>query len=145
MDFVPVNSKGETLWKRYGAADVKKAIKEAKRLGFEWGGDWKSFIDKPHLQFIYKGYGTDTFNGSNVDTPSKGEGTKPSNIATRIVDYLKSKGIDSSFSNRKKIAQQDGINNYKGTPEQNKTLLKKLQSGAKPAQQSKAKGRYENN
>lgn len=59
---------------------------------------------------------------------------------------LNQKGlIDSSFSNRKKIAQQDGINNYKGTPEQNKTLLKKLQSGAKPAQQSKAKGRYESN
>ncbi|MEK4968784.1 M15 family metallopeptidase [Cytobacillus sp. FSL R7-0696] len=91
-----------TLWKGYGAADVKKAIKEAKRLGFEWGGDWKSFIDKPHLQFIYKGYGTDTFNGSNVDTSSKGEGTKPSNIATSIVDYLKLKGIDSSFSNRTK-------------------------------------------
>lgn len=23
----------------------------AKRMGFEWGGDWKSFVDKPHLQW----------------------------------------------------------------------------------------------
>lgn len=38
-----------------------------------------------------------------------------------------------------KIAQQDGINNYKGTPEQNTSLLKKLQSVAKPAQQTKPK------
>ncbi|MEK4922404.1 M15 family metallopeptidase [Cytobacillus sp. FSL R5-0569] len=71
LDFVPVNAKGETLWNGYGAADVKKALKEAKRLGFEWGGDWKSFIDKPHLQYNYEGYGTDTF-GKKVDSkPSK--------------------------------------------------------------------------
>ncbi|MEK5106509.1 M15 family metallopeptidase [Cytobacillus sp. FSL K6-0129] len=137
LDFVPVNSKGKTLWNGYGAADVKKAIKEAKRLGFEWGGDWRSFIDKPHLQYNHKGYGTDTFNGSKVDTPTKGEGTKPANIATSIVDYLKSKGINSSFSNREKIAQQHGIKNYKGTPEQNTLLLKKLQNGEKPTKQSK--------
>ncbi|MGP9043330.1 M15 family metallopeptidase [Cytobacillus kochii] len=139
LDFVPVNSKGETLWNGYSAADVKKAIKEAKRLGFEWGGDWKSFIDKPHLQYNYKGYGTDTFNGSKGSAPSKNEGTKPSNIATSIVDYLKSKKIDSSFSNRKKLAKQYGINDYEGTPEQNILLLEKLQSGAKPVEPSKPK------
>lgn len=61
LDFVPVNDKGETLWNGYGHDDVKKAIIEAKRLGFEWGGDWKSFVDKPHLQFNHRGYGTDTF------------------------------------------------------------------------------------
>lgn len=139
LDFVPVNSKGETLWNGYGAADVKKAIKEAKRLGFEWGGDWKSFIDKPHLQYNYKGYGTDTFNGSKADTPSKDKGTQPSNIATSIVDYLKSKGMDSSFANRERLAKQHGIKNYKGTPEQNTLLLEKLQSGAKPIKESKPK------
>ncbi|MFS0591702.1 M15 family metallopeptidase [Cytobacillus horneckiae] len=134
LDFVPVNSKGKTLWDGYEAADVKKAIKEAKRLGFEWGGDWKRFIDKPHLQYNYKGYGTDTYNGSKADTPSKDKGTQPSNIATSIVDYLKSKGMDSSFSNREKLAKQHGIDDYEGTPEQNTLLLEKLQSGAKPTE-----------
>lgn len=68
LDFVPVNSKGETLWGGYGAADIKKAVAEAKRLGFEWGGDWKNFVDKPHLQYNHTGYGKDTF-GQEVAAP----------------------------------------------------------------------------
>lgn len=60
LDFVPVVN-GKTDWNGYGSTKAKKAIAEAKRLGFEWGGDWKKFVDKPHLQFNYKGYGTDTF------------------------------------------------------------------------------------
>lgn len=69
LDFVPVNDKGETLWGGYGAADVVEAITYAKSLGFEWGGDWKSFVDKPHLQFNYKGYGTDTFEEKIIAAP----------------------------------------------------------------------------
>lgn len=61
LDFVPVDSKGNTLWNGYGTAAIQNAVKYAKSIGFEWGGDWKSFVDKPHLQYNYKGYGTDTF------------------------------------------------------------------------------------
>lgn len=43
-----------------------------------------------------------------------------------IVDYLKSIGVDSSYANRKKLAKENGINNYTGTAEQNLQLLKKL-------------------
>ncbi|WOD61752.1 M15 family metallopeptidase [Niallia taxi] len=60
LDFVPVDGK-TTLWNGYGSAEAKKAISYAKKLGFEWGGDWSSFVDKPHLEYAYKGYGTDTF------------------------------------------------------------------------------------
>lgn len=70
IDFVPADKKGKVYWSgsnAYGRADIKKAIKEAQRLGFTWGGDWDSdgdqrdetFIDSPHLQYEYKGYGTD--------------------------------------------------------------------------------------
>ncbi|WP_433957003.1 peptidoglycan recognition protein family protein [Cytobacillus horneckiae] len=59
-----------------------------------------------------------------------------------VVDYLKSKGIDSSFASREKLAKQHGIKNYKGTPEQNTLLLEKLQSGAKPKPQPKPKKEY---
>lgn len=45
-----------------------------------------------------------------------------------IVDYLKSVGIDSSYKNRKKLAKENGINNYTGTAEQNLKLLEKLRS-----------------
>ena len=48
---------------------------------------------------------------------------------TSIVDALKYIGIDSSFNNRKYMAQLNGISNYKGTFIQNVTLLTKLYSG----------------
>ncbi|WP_431805430.1 peptidoglycan-binding protein [Bacillus pumilus] len=73
LDFVPVKGK-DTLWNGYGAADIKKAVAKAKALGFEWGGDWKTFVDKPHLQFNHKGYGTDTFGKGPAKT---GTATKP--------------------------------------------------------------------
>ena len=46
-----------------------------------------------------------------------------------IVDGLKSVGVNSSYSNRKKIAQANGIKNYTGTPSQNTVLLNKLKKG----------------
>lgn len=61
LDFVPVNSAGTTLWGGYGDAKVLKAVAHAKSLGFTWGGDWTSFIDKPHLQYDKVAYGRDTF------------------------------------------------------------------------------------
>ena len=39
------------------------------------------------------------------------------------VSYLKSKNIDSSYQNRKKLAEQNGIKDYKGTAKQNELLL----------------------
>ena len=58
---------------------------------------------------------------------------------TSIVDYLKSEGQDSSFSARKKLAAQMGIQGYQGTAAQNSALLKQLrQNGAQ--QQAGAAG-----
>ena len=48
---------------------------------------------------------------------------------TSIVDALKSIGVDSSFSYRKKIATANGISSYLGTPVQNTKLLTKLKAG----------------
>ncbi|WP_277472991.1 MULTISPECIES: M15 family metallopeptidase [unclassified Paenibacillus] len=33
--------------------DWSEVVEEAKRLGFEWGGDWRSFLDLPHLQMVF--------------------------------------------------------------------------------------------
>lgn len=33
-----------------GKADWMEVVEEAKKLGFEWGGDWKSFYDAPHFE-----------------------------------------------------------------------------------------------
>ncbi|WP_313637820.1 M15 family metallopeptidase [Paenibacillus sp.] len=34
-------------------ADWQEVVKEAKALGFEWGGDWTSFKDYPHFQITF--------------------------------------------------------------------------------------------
>ena len=46
-----------------------------------------------------------------------------------IVDALKSLRIDSSFSNRRKIAKANGIGGYVGTPAQNIKMLNLLKQG----------------
>lgn len=46
-----------------------------------------------------------------------------------IVDGLKSAGVNSSYDNRKKLAQANGIKNYTGTASQNTKLLNSLKSG----------------
>jgi hypothetical protein len=52
------------------------------------------------------------------------------NTNTSVVDYLKSQGKDSSYSARKKLAQELGIKNYSGTASQNTQMLKTLKSQA---------------
>lgn len=109
LDFVPVNSKGTALWNGYGAAGVKKVIAEAKRLGFVWGGDWKGFVDKPHLQFNYKGYGTDPM--TNVKMP-----VTKTNSVEQFQAWLN--------SNYKAGIKQDGISG----PKTKAAALKALQT-----------------
>ncbi|HHV42962.1 MAG TPA: hypothetical protein GXX72_09050 [Clostridiaceae bacterium] len=65
---------------------------------------------------------------------------KLSSKGNSIVDYLNSVGIDSSFKNRKKLAEKHGIRNYKGTAEQNLKLLALLRNDKlvnKPKPESK--------
>jgi hypothetical protein len=57
------------------------------------------------------------------------------NVKTSVVDYLKSKGEDSSFSSRAKLATQYGIKDYTGSSAQNSLLLSKLSTSA-PASSS---------
>lgn len=51
------------------------------------------------------------------------------NKYTSIVNALNSIGIDSSFNNRKKIAQKNNIKDYVGTATQNNQMLDKLKAG----------------
>ena len=51
------------------------------------------------------------------------------NSTQSLVDALKQIGVDSSFANREKIANLNGISNYGGTPDQNNTLLNLLKNG----------------
>ncbi|MDT9121152.1 M15 family metallopeptidase, partial [Escherichia coli] len=47
LDFVPASG-ASIYWDRYSQAKYKNAVKYAKSIGFTWGGDWTSLVDKPH-------------------------------------------------------------------------------------------------
>lgn len=53
----------------------------------------------------------------------------PSYTGNSIVDALKAIRVDSSFNNRKAIAQKNGIPNYTGTSSENIQLLSLLKNG----------------
>lgn len=38
---------------RDGESDWREVVDVFKALGFEWGGDWKSIKDDPHIQFTF--------------------------------------------------------------------------------------------
>jgi peptidoglycan LD-endopeptidase CwlK len=78
LDFVPIVN-GKADWNGYGNPKIQQAIAYAKMLGFTWGGDWKTFKDKPHLQYDKIPYGADTF-GKLPELTAKAKPTKPSVI-----------------------------------------------------------------
>ncbi|EAG6792494.1 M15 family peptidase, partial [Listeria monocytogenes] len=141
LDFVM--AKGKTVdWGAYRSDKGKKFVAKAKSLGFEWGGDWSGFVDNPHLQFNYKGYGTDTFGkGASTSNASKPSANTNTN-SLGLVDYMNLNKLDSSFANRKKLATSYGIKNYSGTATQNTTLLAKLKAGKPHTPASSNKNTY---
>jgi len=113
LDFVPVIN-GEVNWNGYDRPEIQKAITKAKQLGFGWGGDWKGFVDKPHLQYNYKGYGTDQVLESKISVASKTQEKKTAS-AEAIVPYpgkplkIGSKGKDVERIQRALKVKVDGV------------------------------------
>lgn len=91
-------------------------------------GDWGKL--KSGAGWIKLSYTVKT-SGAAVAQPTTNYYPKCSSNHTSIVNALKEVGVDSSFSNRKKIAQKNGYsgNTYTGTPAQNVDLLNKLKQG----------------
>lgn len=137
VDYFLVSDDGNTAlwtvndkWRRVAAI--------GKKLGFAWGGDWSSFRDYPHLEMT-GGLSTAQLRAGSrprlvskvsqivspgVSKPAPKPATKPAaKNPESIVDYLKAQKVDSSFTNRKKIAAAHGIKNYSGTADQNEKLL----------------------
>lgn len=60
IDFALLLPNGSSVsWdmnKDYNSNNIKdwiEVVEEAKKLGFEWGGDWTSFKDYPHFQITF--------------------------------------------------------------------------------------------
>jgi|TARA_Y100001934_G_scaffold171878_1_gene203863 peptidoglycan L-alanyl-D-glutamate endopeptidase CwlK len=49
IDVVEIKD-GKALWNN---PDWEKIARLGKSIGFEWGGDWKSFKDKPHFEMRF--------------------------------------------------------------------------------------------
>lgn len=101
LDFVPVDSKGKTLWNGYNHSNIQKALNYARKIGFELGYDWG--WDSPHLQYNYKGYGTDTFGKVKMEKKESVRMFKPSSPALRdnykimLSDAVKKEIINESW------------------------------------------------
>lgn len=70
--------------------------------------------------------GTATQNLSLLKSMRRNANQKGSEDTISIVDYLKARKMDSSYLNRKRLAEKYGITSYSGTAAQNTALLKKL-------------------
>lgn len=105
----------EIAQKKMLAAGAQQAMHEtADEMGFD--------VE----QFINRGKIVQAKNGANV-----------AQSGTSIVDYLRSKGEDSSFKRRAELAKEAGIKNYKGLGDQNLELIKYIQGkNAQQPQQS---------
>ncbi len=59
IDFALQLDNGEAIWDMEydgngnGKSDWMEVVAIAKDIGFEWGGDWSSFKDYPHLQMDF--------------------------------------------------------------------------------------------
>lgn len=99
---------------------------------WQWASDYK-FIGMSSFGYFdvsedYAGKYTEKTKSTQVTDNDVGKIESVS-----LVDYMKSKKMDSSFTERKKLATKYGITNYSGTQAQNLALLSKLKSGEKPA------------
>ncbi|MEW4371766.1 M15 family metallopeptidase [Paenibacillus kandeliae] len=58
--------------------DWSEVVIEAKKLGLEWGGDWRSFVDLPHLQMVF-----------GLSTADYRAGKRPSKLqVTQAIDKM---------------------------------------------------------
>lgn len=126
----PKNNTNNSIVDYLNTIGVDSSFSNRKKLASQYGVLNYRGTASQNLELLHK--------MREGDMPSRN--TEPSGYTgDSIVDYLNSIGENSSFSNRKKLAQKHGISNYRGTASQNTQLLNKLRGGSKP-KTSKPKG-----
>ena len=85
----------------YNGNNIKdwiEVVEEAKKLGFEWGGDWTTFKDYPHFQMVF-----------GLTLTQLRAGSKPSETAmakaSAIIDRLKGE-VDEDMSRIADLEEQ---------------------------------------
>lgn len=72
-------------------------------------------------------------------TPTSSSKPKADMKTNSIVEYLQSIGVNSSFSNRKKLAAKYGVKGYNGEASENLRLLELMRDGGKTVSKSESK------
>ncbi|OMD19946.1 hypothetical protein BJP48_31600 [Paenibacillus odorifer] len=105
VDFVLLLPNGSSVsWdmnRDYNENNIKdwiEVVEEAKKLGFDWGGDWTSFKDYPHFQMVF-----------GLTLTQLRAGSKPSETAmakaTAIIDRIKGEA-DEDMSRIAELEEQ---------------------------------------
>lgn len=84
----------------------------AKQVGFSWGGDWKSFVDKPHIQWDVNGKYTGSMILSGKYPPTMEECMNQATFNKMMEAYLAQKRTESVSSWAKadwEKAKKEGI------------------------------------
>ncbi|QPX71670.1 endolysin [Bacillus phage SP8] len=89
VDYFLYDKNGNAHWNVN--SDWKRVAQIAKDLGFEWGGDWKSFYDAPHLEMT-----------GGLSTAQLRAGKRP-NLVSKVKNpaSMPSTGSSSSGSSKK--------------------------------------------
>ena len=123
---------GEIVWLK-GHVGIYIGLHNGERSVAECSPAWKNGVQitklsqrnwKKHGKLKYIDYGVATQVTPTVNYYKKYTGKSGS-----IVNALKSIGVDSSFSYRKKIAKANNITAYVGLPSQNTKMLQLLKAG----------------
>ena len=85
-------------------ADWQEVVTVAKHIGFEWGGDWTSFIDNSHLQITF-GLTIDQLRAGKRPTPQQIQevltrlsgGDKEMNTDSKVTITLNGKNVTEGF------------------------------------------------
>lgn len=101
-----------------------------------WGGTWTHRPDEMHFELrgdqalVRKVAAAIRAGKSEAHPEPPKESPNPIGVreTSSVVDWLAQRGRDSSFAARAKLAAEYGIENYRGTAEQNLTLLAYLRA-----------------
>jgi LysM repeat protein/GH25 family lysozyme M1 (1,4-beta-N-acetylmuramidase) len=96
---------------------------------WQWASDWHGMAGYGYFD-VSEDYAGKYTNQVKDSTPS---GIVGQIQVLSLVDYMKSRGMDASFTARTNLAAQYGITGYTGSAAQNLALLSKLQNGIQPA------------
>jgi len=139
VGYKPMNTMGFLSKYGYEADDVAKylnsEIDELIKRGKLPNNIQRPFLKEDHVilpQYAIKQHKY----GGDISIPNLNNNWLSKYEDGSVVDYLADKNQDFSYSHRKEIAKELGIENYRGTAEQNLQMLSMLKQASQPKEET---------